>query len=78
MRCPKCHCDNIQMMVDVTILAPSEMEGQITKKNINSKKVKLYAANWPRASYFCQTENCGWCMLPDRTDSNLTESEEDI
>lgn len=59
MKCPKCN-GNVEMMVDVTILAPSEMEGQFSKQNLRKKEVKLYAVNWSKAKYFCKNSKCQW------------------
>jgi hypothetical protein len=65
MKCPKCNSD-VEMMVNVTVLAPSEMEGQFSKKNLRKKEVKIYAVNWERAAYFCRNDKCRWFMLPGR------------
>ena len=65
MKCPKCNSD-VEMMVNVTILAPAEMEGQFSKKNLRKKEVKIYAVNWERASYFCRNDKCRWIMSPGR------------
>lgn len=65
MECPKCG-GSVEMMVDLTILAPSEMESDFTKKNLRKKGVKLYAVNWSRASYFCRNNNCRWGMIGDK------------
>jgi hypothetical protein len=63
MKCPKCNSD-VEMMLDVTMLIPSELEGRLTKKSLRKKDVKLYAANWGRASYFCKNEKCQWRLFP--------------
>ena len=68
MKCPKCN-GKVEMMVDVTILAPSEMENLFSKKNLRDKDVKIYAVNWPRARYFCKSK-CGWMMGPVEGKSN--------
>lgn len=68
MKCPKCGSD-VEMMVDLTIICPAEMESNFSKKNLRKKEVKLYAANWPRASYFCRNNKCRWNMLPHRKKS---------
>jgi hypothetical protein len=60
MICPMCNQDNVEMMVDVTMVIPSSMESQLSKTNIRNKDVKIYAVNWPRATYICKTEDCGW------------------
>lgn len=61
--CPQCNePDSIEIMVDVTMIIPARMESQISKTNIKSKDVRIYAANWPRAHYLCKTEGCGWVM----------------
>jgi hypothetical protein len=57
MKCPECGSD-VEMMVDVTMLIPAELEGNLTKRNLRKKGVVIYAANWSRASYFCK--NCRW------------------
>lgn len=63
MNCPKCG-GNVEMMVDLTILCPAEMESHFSKKNLRKKEVKLYAANWGRASYFCMNKDCRWQLTP--------------
>jgi len=65
MKCPKCN-GKVEMMVSVIIVAPSEMEGVLSKKNLRSKNARIYAVNWERASYFCVNKECGWTMLPKR------------
>jgi hypothetical protein len=59
MRCPKCN-GKVEMMVDVTMIIPAELESQLTKTNLRRKDVRIYAANWSKASYFCLNENCRW------------------
>jgi len=59
MKCPKCG-NSLEMMVDVTIIIPSEMESQLSKTNLRRKEVKIYAANWSGASYFCTNKYCKW------------------
>ena len=61
MKCPKCNSD-VEIMVDVTMLIPAEMESQLSKTNLRKKEVKIYAANWGRANYFCKNNKCGWNM----------------
>ena len=63
MKCPTCDGD-VEMMVDVTMLIPAEMESNLTKMSLRDKRVSLYAANWGRASYFCRNSDCGWVMRP--------------
>jgi len=65
MECPKCG-SSVEIMVDVTMLIPAEMEANLSKKNIRDKRVKLYAANWERAAYFCKNGECRWMMRPNR------------
>jgi hypothetical protein len=60
MICPMCNQDNVEMMVDVTMIIPSHMESRLSKTNIKSKDVQIYAVNWPRATYLCKTMDCGW------------------
>ena len=62
MKCPRCGSD-VEMMVNLTILCPAEMEGEFSKKNLRKKEVKLYAANWERASFFCKNKKCRWLMM---------------
>lgn len=63
MKCPKCNGD-LEMMVDVTMLIPAELESKLSKTSLRRADVKIYAANWGRASYFCKTEGCRWQMTP--------------
>jgi len=63
MKCPKCNGD-VEMMVDVTLLIPAELESRLTKTNWRRKDVKLYAANWDGASCFCRDDKCRWRMTP--------------
>ena len=63
MKCPECGGD-VEMMVDVTIIIPSELEGNLTKRGLRNKDVRLYAASWDRASYFCK--NCRWQYRNER------------
>ena len=63
MKCPKCNGD-VEMMVNVTMLIPAELESRLSKTSLRRKDVKLYAANWDRASYFCRDEKCRWQMTP--------------
>jgi len=57
MKCPKCKGD-VEMMVNVTLFIPAEMESLLSKTNLRKKEVKLYAADWDRAKYFCK--DCRW------------------
>jgi hypothetical protein len=61
MKCPKCNGD-VEIMVNVIMLIPGEMEGRLSKTNLRKKEVKLYAANWEQASYFCKNDKCRWRM----------------
>ena len=53
MNCPECGSP-VKMMVSVIILIPSEMESQLSKRNLRKKEVQVYAADWSRATYFCK------------------------
>jgi hypothetical protein len=66
MNCPKCG-SYVEMMVQVTMLIPAEFESLLSKKNLRDKRVKLYAANWERASYFCRNNACRWQMRMPET-----------
>jgi len=71
MQCPKCGSD-IEMMVDVTIICPSSLEGVFSKQNLRQKAVKIYAVNWSKASYFCTNDSCGWMLRPKRQPMETT------
>lgn len=63
MKCPECGSPT-EMMVSVTMLIPSEMEGVLSKTNIRNKEVKVYAVSWDRAAYFCKNKKCRWQLTP--------------
>ena len=63
MKCPRCKGE-CEMMVDVTLLIPAELESRLTKKAMRRKDVTLFAANWPKARYFCKNRGCWWSMVP--------------
>lgn len=66
MPCPKCG-GPLEIMVDVTMLIPENMENNITKHQLRRRDVKLYAAGWPKASYFCLNTDCRWSMSNRRS-----------
>lgn len=59
MECPKCG-EELYMMVDVTMCIPSSMESRLSKENIRKKDVRIYAANWSKAFYYCTNPGCRW------------------
>lgn len=59
MEYPKCG-DELRMMADITITMPSSLESQLSKKNFRQKSVRIYAANWSNAFYYCENPGCRW------------------
>lgn len=56
-KCPHCG-QEITATVDVTLVIPGKMLGQITKANIRKKEVRLLTANWSSVQLYCF--HCGW------------------
>ena len=63
MKCPDCD-GKVEMIVNVTMLIPAELEGQLSKANLRRKDVKLYGASWDKAAYFCKNNKCRWRFKP--------------
>lgn len=55
--CPKCG-SNTTMMIQVTMVIPSEMTSQLSKKNIAKKEVQLWGVNWDSADHICTNPKC--------------------
>ena len=56
MKCPKCG-SSTEMMVDVIVKMPSEMESKLSKTAFRKKEVEILGVAWYKARYFCK---CGW------------------
>ena len=59
MKCPKCN-SGTEIMVDVTLVIPSEYEHKLSKRAIRDKRTEIWSANWTKAMFFCVDEKCDW------------------
>lgn len=57
MICQKCS-NELDMLVNVTLVIPSSLENLISKKAIATKAVKIMGVDWDAATYVCP--KCGW------------------
>ena len=57
MKCPKCESD-LNMMVDITIQAPSSYYGNLSKTSLRHSDVQLLYADWSDMLLTCP--DCGW------------------
>lgn len=57
MNCPKCN-NEMRMMVQVTVSAPSSLESNFSKSNLRKPEVHIMGVNWEMADFFCEAENC--------------------
>lgn len=48
-----------KMMVQMVVIAPSDMFHNFTKKNMNSKEFQVQGVLWETADFLCTNENCG-------------------
>lgn len=59
MKCPRCG-GPMRMQVQAVISAPSELESQLSKRNLRRKDVYLMGVLWETADHICTTPKCGY------------------
>lgn len=57
--CPKCGSENVDMMVDITLVTDAKYAHNLSKKALYAKKTEVWGAYWDRAHFFCKNPDCG-------------------
>ena len=70
-KCFNCGSTNVRFMAQITLAAPMSMYGNLTKRNLRSKEVELWGADWVHCDVYCI--DCQKLLRSSLCDDDLTE-----